>query len=184
MGFWSAMFYAVAVIGIVSGGIIGAWKLLVTFFTWADGKDKGYVYMKFKQWRKLYDLNPKGWCADSDNPYRCIYTDGHHKDIYVRFSFFGTACYMIWQSQAEKRKKQARSNAKLQLLLRAAQTDIERLKAQADREMEEAKRQAEEAKTRISMTTTYTTSGVSGLSAYSTSPTSEKTNHATDPWFK
>lgn len=36
----------------------------------------------------------------------------------------------------------------------------------------------------FSMKTTYTTSGVSGLSAYSTSPTSEKTNHATDPWFK
>ena len=54
---------------------------------------------------------------------------------------------------------------------------IERLKAQADWEMEEAKRQTEETKARISMTTTYTTSGGSGL------PTSEETNHATDLWF-
>ena len=177
MEFWREMFKVVAVVGIVSGVIIVAVNLLFILFTWANGRDKGYVYMKFKQWRKLYDLNPEKWCADSDNPYRCIYTDGHHKDIYVRFSFFGTACYMIWQSQAEKRKKQARSNAKLQLLLRAAQTDIERLKAQADREMEEAKRQAEETKTRISTTTTYTTSGGSGL------PTSEETNHAIDQWL-
>ena len=177
MEFWREMFKVVAVVGIVSGVIIVAVNLLFILFTWANGRDKGYVYMKFKQWRKLYDLNPVKWCTDSDNPYRCIYTDGHHKNIYVRFSFFGTACYMIWQSQAEKRKKQVRSNAKLQLLLRAAQTDIERLKTQADWEMEEAKRRVEETKTRISMTTTHTTSSESGL------PTSEETNHATDLWF-
>lgn len=149
MGFLSAMFYAVAAVGIVSGVIIVAGMLLAILFTWADGKDKGYIYMKFKQWRKLYDLNPEKWCADSDNPYRCIYTDGHHKDIYVRFSFFGTACYMIWQSQAEKRKKQARSIAKLQLLLRAAQTDIENLRAQSERELAEAKAQTERVRSQL-----------------------------------
>ena len=176
MGFWREMFWLVIVAGIVSGVIIVAVNLLSILFIWANGRDKGYVYMKFKQWRKLYDLNPEKWCTDEDNPYRCIYTDGHHKDIYVRFSFFGTARYMIWQSQAEKRKKQIRSNAKLQLLLRAAQTDIERLKAQADREMEEAKRQTEETKARISMTTTHTASGGSGLSTHSISPISEETD--------
>lgn len=149
MGFWHAMFCAVAVVGIVSGMIIVTAMLLATFFTWADGKDKGYVYMKFKQWRKLYDLNPEEWCADSDNPYRCIYTNGHHKNIYVRFSFFGTACYMIWQSQAENRKKQARSNAKLQLLLRAAQTDIENLRAQSERELAEAKARTEQVRSQL-----------------------------------
>ena len=113
MEFWRAIFWVVGIAGIVFGVIIIAANLFYIFFTWADGRDNDYVYMKFKQWRKLYDLNPEKWCADSDNPYRCIYTDGHHKDIYVRFSFFGTACYMIWQSQAEKRKKQVRSNAKL-----------------------------------------------------------------------
>ena len=143
------MFRVVAVVGIVSGVIIVAVNLLFILFTWANGRDKGYVYMKFKQWRKLYDLNPEKWCADSDNPYRCIYTDGHHKDIYVRFSFFGTACYMIWQSQAEKRKKQVRSNAKLQLLLRAAQTDIEKLRAQSERELAEAKARTEQVRNQL-----------------------------------
>ena len=149
MGFWRAMSCAVAVVGIVSGGIIVTAMLLFILFTWANGKDKGYVYMKFKQWRKLYDLNPEKWCADSDNPYRCIYTDGHHKNIYVRFSFFGTACYMIWQSQAEKRKKQVRSNAKLQLLLRAAQTDIEKLRAQSERELAEAEARTEQVRSQL-----------------------------------
>lgn len=145
MGFWREMFRVVAVVGIVSGVIIVAVNLLFILFTWANGRDKGYVYMKFKQWRKLYDLNPEKWCADSDNPYRCI----HHKDIYVRFSFFGTACYMIWQSQAEKRKKQARSNAKLQLLLREAQTDIEKLRAQSERELAEAKARTEQVQSQL-----------------------------------
>ena len=149
MGFWREMFSVVAVVGIVSGVIIVAVNLLFILFTWANGRDKGYVYMKFKQWRKLYDLNPEKWCADSDNPYRCIYTNGHHKDIYVRFSFFGTACYMIWQSQAEKRKKQVRSNAKLQLLLRAAQTDIEKLRAQSERELAEAKARTEQVQSQL-----------------------------------
>ena len=149
MEFWREMFWLVVVAGIVSGVIIVAVNLLSILFTWANGKDKGYVYMKFKQWRKLYDLNPEKWCTDEDNPYRCIYTDGHHKDIYVRFSFFGTACYMIWQSQAEKRKKQARSNAKLQLLLRAAQTDIEKLRAQSERELAEAKARTEQVQSQL-----------------------------------
>ena len=149
MEFWRAMLCIVAVTGIVIGGIIVIVNLIAISFIWANGRDKGYVYMKFKQWRKLYDLNPEKWCADSDNPYRCIYTDGHHKDIYVRFSFFGTACYMIWHSQAEKRKKQARSNAKLQLLLRAAQTDIEKLRAQSERELAEAKARTEQVQSQL-----------------------------------
>ena len=145
MGFWRAMLWVAGIMGIVSGGIIVVAKLFYILFTWADGKDKGYVYMKFKQWRKLYDLNPEEWCADSDNPYRCIY----HKDIYVRFSFFGTARYMIWQSQAEKRKKQAHSNAKLQLLLREAQADIEKLRAQSERELAEAKARTEQVRSQL-----------------------------------
>lgn len=149
MEFWRGMFWLVVVAGIVSGVIIVAVNLLAILFIWANGRDKGYVYMKFKQWRKLYDLNPEKWCTDDDNPYRCIYTDGHHKDIYVRFSFFGTACYMIWQSQAEKRKKQVRSNAKLQLLLRAAQTDIEKLRAQSERELAEAKARTEQVRNQL-----------------------------------
>ena len=149
MEFWREMFWLVVVAGIVSGVIIVAVNLLFILFTWADGRDKDYVYMKFKQWRKLYDLNPEKWCADSDNPYRCIYTNGHHKDIYVRFSFFGTVCYTIWQSQAEKRKKQVRSNAKLQLLLRAAQTDIEKLRAQSERELAEVKARTEQVRSQL-----------------------------------
>ena len=56
---------------------------------------------------------------------------------------------MKWQSQAEKRKKQVRSNAKLQLLLRAAQTDIEKLRAQSERELAEAKARTEQVRNQL-----------------------------------
>ena len=85
MEFWRAMLWIAGIMGIIFSVIIVAWKLSVILFTWADGRDKDYVYMKFEQWQKLYDLNPEKWCADDDNPYRCIYTDGHYKNIYVRF---------------------------------------------------------------------------------------------------
>ena len=103
---------------------------------------------------------------------------------YIHFSFVDYLRYRLWKIGTKRRENNTKRDKRLKDVLKVAQSDIERLKAQADREMEEAKRQTEEAKTRISMMTTYTTSDVSGLSAYSTSPTSEKTNHATDPWFK
>ena len=149
MEFCRSILCVALIMGISFCVIFVAAKLFYILFTWADGKDKDYVYMKFKQWRKLYDLNPEKWCADSDNPYRCIYTDGHHKNIYVRFSFFGTACYTIGQAQAEKHNKQARSNAELQLLLRAAQTDIEKLRAQSERELAEAKARTEQVRNQL-----------------------------------
>jgi hypothetical protein len=149
MLFWRIMFILVMLAGITAMATYVIEVLLAVLSTWKKGKNNNYVYMKFKQWRELYGLNPEKWYADSDNPYRCIYTDGYHKNIYVRFSFFGTACYMIWQSQAEKRKKQARSNAELQLLLRAAQNDIEKLRAQSERELAEAKARTEQVRSQL-----------------------------------
>lgn len=61
----------------------------------------------------------------------------------------GIALGVIWQSQAEKRKKKARSNAKLQLLLRAAQTDIEKLRAQSERELAEAEARTEQVRNQL-----------------------------------
>lgn len=149
MLFWRIMFVLVMLAGIAVMATYVIGVLLAVLCTWKKGKNNSYVYMKFKQWRELYDLNPEKWYEDSGNPYRCIYTDGHHKDIYVRFSFFGTARYLIWQSRAEKRKKQVSNNEKLCLLLRAAQTDIEKLRAQSGQEMIEAKVRAERVRSQL-----------------------------------
>ena len=50
MEFWRAMLWVAGIMGITFGVIFVAAKLLFILFTWADGRDKGYVYMKFKQW--------------------------------------------------------------------------------------------------------------------------------------
>lgn len=147
--FWRIMFVLVILAGFVTVLTYVIGVLLAVLYTWKKGKNNNCVYMKFKQWRELYDLNPEKWYADSDNPYRCIYTDGHYKDIYVRFSVFGTARYLIWQSRAEKRKKQVSNNEKLCLLLRAAQTDIEKLRAQSERELAEAKARTEQVRSQL-----------------------------------
>ena len=147
---------------------------------WLSHKSFWTSRIKFKQWLDLYYLNPEEWRLE-DTPNRYIYRSrrvyGSGYWAYVHFSFFDYLRYQLWKRGANRRENDAKRDKRLKDVLELAQSDIERLKVQADWEMEEAKRQTEETKARISMMTTYTTSGGSGLSA------SEETNHATDLWF-
>ena len=173
-------------------GVIAGIVVLITLTSlcvyllikWLSCKSFWTSRIKFKQWLDLYYLNPKNWRLENtpnryiygaNKGYKSCYGDGYW--AYVHFSFFDYLRYQLWKRGAERRGNDAKRDKRLKDVLELAQSDIERLKAQADREMEEAKRRVEETKTRISMTTTHTTSGGSGLSA------SEKTNHATDLWF-
>ena len=148
---------------------------------WLSHKSSWTSRIKFEQWLDLYYLNPEEWHLE-DTPNRYIYRSrrvyGGGYWAYVHFSFFDYLRYRLWKRSAKRRENNAKRDKRLKDVLELAQSDIERLKAQADREMEEAKRQTEETKARISMMTTHTTSGGSGL------PTSEEISHATDPWFK
>lgn len=151
---------------------------------WLSRKSFWTSRIKFKQWLDLYYLSPKNWRLE-DTPsryiygankgYKCGYGDGYW--AYVHFSFFDYLRYQLWKRSTKRRENNSKRDRRLKDVLELAQSDIERLKAQADREMEEAKRQTEETKARIGMTTTYATSGGSGL------PTSEEISHATDLWF-
>lgn len=157
---------------------------------WLSRKPFWTSRIKFEQWLDLYYLSPKNWRLE-DTPSRYIYDARMvNKDYYwggywayVHFSFFDYLRYRLWKRSAKRRENNAKRDRRLKDVLELAQSDIERLKIQADREMEEAKRRVEETKTRINMTTTYTTSGESELSAHSISPISEKTNDTTDLWF-
>ena len=157
---------------------------VVLLIKWLSCKSFWTSRIKFEQWLDLYYLNPEEWRLE-DTPSRNIYgaSKGYKYSYgnswaYIHFSFFDYLRYQLWKRGAERRENDAKRDRRLKDVLELAQSDIERLKAQADREMGEAKRRVEETKTRISMTTTHTTSGGSGLSA------SEETNHATDPWFR
>ena len=151
------------------------------FISWLSHKSSWTSRIKFEQWLDLYHLNPEEWHLE-DTPNRYIY--GSRRSYrssywaYVHFSFFDYLRYQFWKRSAMRRENNSKRDKRLKDVLELAQSDIERLKAQADWEMEEAKRRVEETKTRISMMTTHTTSGESGL------PTSEEISHATDPWFR
>ena len=171
------------IVGIVV--LITLTSLHVVLLTkWLSRKSFWTSRIKFKQWLDLYYLSPKNWRLE-DTPSRYIYDArmvyknyyGGGYWAYVHFSFFDYLRYRLWKRGIKHRENNSERDKRLKDMLELAQSDIERLKAQADREMEEAKRRVEETKTRISMTTTYATSGGSGL------PTSEETNHATDLWF-
>ena len=170
----------IVVVGIVVLIILtGLYLDLLT--DWLSRKSSWTSCMKFKQWLDLYYLNPKEWHLE-DTPNRYIYSARRgYKDsywAYVHFSFFDYLRYRLWKRGIKRRENNSERDKRLKDVLKLAQSDIERLKAQADWEMEEAKRQTQETKARISMMTTHTTSGGSGL------PTSEEISHATDPWFK
>ena len=171
------------IVGIVV--LITLTSLYVYLLTkWLSCKSFWTSRIKFKQWLDLYYLSPKNWRLE-DTPSRYIYGvskgykysygDGYW--VYIHFSFFDYLRYRLWKIGTKRRENNSKRDIRLKDVLESAQSDIERLKAQSDREMEEAKRRVEETKTRISMTTTYTTSGGSELS------TSEETNHAIDQWL-
>ena len=162
-------------------------SLYVVLLTkWLSRKSFWTSRIKFKQWLDLYYLSPKNWRLE-DTPSRYIYDArmvyknyyGGGYWAYVHFSFFDYLRYQLWKRSTKRRENNSERDKRLKDMLELAQSDIERLKAKADREMEEAKRRVEETKTRISMTTTYTTSGGSELSTHSISPISEET----DLWF-
>ena len=175
-------------------GVIAGIVVLITLTSlyiyllikWLSHKSYWTSRIKFKQWLDLYYLSPKNWRLE-DTPKRYIYdaSNGYKYNdwggywAYVHFSFFDYLRYRLWKRGAERRGNDAKRDRRLKDVLELAQSDIERLKARADREMEEAKRQTEETKARISTMTTHTTSGGSELSAHSISPISEET----DLWF-
>ena len=171
----------VAVSIVVSVTLTSLYVVLLT--KWLSCKSFWTSRIKFKQWLDLYYLSPKNWCLE-DTPSRYIYGaskgykysygDGYW--VYIHFSFVDYLRYRLWKIGTKRRENNSKRDRRLKDVLESAQSDIERLKAQADREMEEAKRRVEEMKTRISMTTTYATSGGSELSTHSISPISEETN--------
>lgn len=182
MGWIDCLWVAVSVVVLVT--LMGWYVSLLTI--WLSYKSFWTSRIKFEQWLDLYYLNPEEWRLE-DTPNRYIYRSrrvygggyGNSYWAYVNFSFFDYLRYRLWKRGIKRREDNVKRDKRLKDVLELAQSDIERLKARADREMEEAKRRVEETKTQISMTTTHTTSGGSELSTHSISPISEET----DLWF-
>lgn len=117
---------------------------------WLSRRSFWTARMKFKQWLDLYYLCPKDWCLeDTPNRYVVGKTYGSSYWAYVHFSFPDYLRYQFWKKSAKRRTENTKQDERLKDILELAQSDIARLKQQADREMEEAKKQVEETSRRV-----------------------------------
>lgn len=139
---------AIAVVIVVLFILVGSCVGLSS--RWLSHKSSWTARMKFKQWLDLYYLCPKDWCLeDTPNRYITGKTYGNSYWAYVHFSFPDYLRYQLWKKSAKRRENNAKRDKRLKDVLEVAQSDIERLKQQADREMEEAKNQIEKTSRRV-----------------------------------
>lgn len=120
------------------------------FSSWLSRRSSWTARMKFKQWLDLYYLCPKDWCLE-DTPNRYVVGKTYRSSYwaYVHFSFPDYLRYQFWKKSAKRRTENTKQDERLKDILELAQSDIVRLKQQADQEMEEAKKQVEETSRRV-----------------------------------
>ena len=107
---------------------------------WLSCKSFWTSRIKFKQWLDLYYLSPKNWRLE-DTPNRYIYGaskgykysygDGYW--VYIHFSFFDYLRYRLWKIGTKRRENNSKRDIRLKDVSESAQSDIERLKAQAEK---------------------------------------------------
>lgn len=161
---------------------------------WLSRKSSWTSRIKFEQWLDLYYLNPKDWYLE-DTPNRYIYgankAYGSGYWAYIHFSFVDYLRYRLWKRGTKRRENNAKRDKRLKDVLEVAQSDIERLKQQADREMEEAKNQIEKTSRRVNNplnsfthppTREFWEATLATNPYLGRLPTSEEVSSTTDPW--
>lgn len=166
---------------------------------WLSHRSSWTARMKFKQWLDLYYLCPKDWCLeDTPNRYVVGKTYGSSYWAYVHFSFPDYLRYQFWKKSTKRRENNAQRDKRLKDILELAQSDIARLKQQADREMEEAKKQVEETSRRVNNpivcqvndpivrppTREFWEATLATNPYLGRLPTSEEVSSTTNPWVK
>lgn len=158
---------------------------------WLSRRSSWTARMKFKQWLDLYYLCPKDWCLE-DTPNRYVVGKTYKSSYwaYIHFSFPDYLRYQFWKKSAKRRTEDTKQDERLKDILELAQSDIARLKQQADREMEEAKKQVEETSRRVnnplnsfthSPTIEFWEATLATNPYLGRLPTSEEVSHTTDP---
>lgn len=152
---------------------------------WLSHEHSQTSRMKFEQWLDLYYLNPEDWyLEDAPNRYIIGKTYWNHYWAYIHFSFPDYIRYRLWRRNARRRENNSERDKRLKDVLEMAQSDIERLKAKADREMEEAKRQMEETSRRITNPITRPPTKDLGRTNHNgTASNLKEISQATDLWF-
>ena len=116
--------------------LIALMSLYVVLLTkWLSHKSFWTSRIKFKQWLDLYYLSPENWRLE-DTPNRYIYSARKsYKNsywAYIHFSFVDYLRYQLWKRGTKRHENNSKRDRRLKDVLELAQSDIERLKAQAD----------------------------------------------------
>ena len=103
------------------------WKWMWNSFT-----EPNWVKMKFKDWYKLYKVNPRYWDTSLTGSYGGILDDaiiykGPSGNKHVYFSFFGYCKFLIWKFLGNSNKNNAGKNDSLKDILTDTQEYIENI---------------------------------------------------------
>lgn len=97
---------------------------------WSLSIDKNNLYIKYKDFKKSYDINPKQWILLDDNVH-------FHKEEYVGFQFFtksaifqfypiGYYRYRFWSKNLDKREHKIAQRKAYQEVMSIIKSDIQK----------------------------------------------------------
>lgn len=98
---------------------------LIVFCAWRLD-NRHYPKIKFKDFKKFYELNPKRWwCAN--NYVKCRVNNEYDCEIFF-FKFIDECRYRIWRRKRDKHKVNKKHNQSIQRMLDAVKEDVAKAK--------------------------------------------------------
>ena len=102
------------------------WIIALLLFIVKYCDNKPYPKIKFKDFKKFYELNPKRWWCANDYV-RCHVNGEEDCEIFV-FKFIDECKYRIWRRKCDKHKVNQKHNQSTQRMLDAVKEDITKAK--------------------------------------------------------
>lgn len=117
------VFFLLAIISIFCCTYSDYWGHVVTYIDDSD------IFMKFRDWHKIYAINTNRWNIKS---LPCLRNNGNNRIV---FSCFDWIKYRHMVSRINKHEENERNNSNIIKIIEMAQSDIANLQAKANKEM-------------------------------------------------
>lgn len=101
---------------------------LVVFVVWRCDK-RQYNKIKFKDFKKFYELNPKRWRCETSYVFCSIEDNFFEYEVFM-FNFIDECKYRLWRRSLNKINTNKKRAAATQRMLDAVKEDIAKAKAQ------------------------------------------------------
>lgn len=102
--------------------------VLIVFVVWRCDK-RQYNKIKFKDFKKFYELNPKRWRCKTSCVFCSTKDDFYEYEVFM-FKFIDECKYRLWRRGCDKRNANKERAAATQRMLDAVKEDIASAKAQ------------------------------------------------------